>query len=215
MQGQQSGPSPGQECETEAYGPEALLMCGQVARKTETDRPRGAHGSELMSVHSLGSALKLETTLFISPLSLSLSLIHNDFIFKHYCIFRSAHIYFMYMIRLLFFVIFFFLSFCIYLFSCVESSFRARAFSSCGKRGPLFHHGAGATLHRGARASHYRGPSRCGAQAPDAQAQQLWLTGPVAPWHVGSSQARARTRVPCISRQILNHCATREAQVTV
>ena len=33
----------------------------------------------------------------------------------------------------------------------------------------------------------------------------------VAPRHVGSSQTRARTRVPCISRQILNHCATREA----
>ena len=70
---------------------------------------------------------------------------------------------------------------------------------------------AGATLHRGAGAFHYRGPSRCGAQAPDAQAQQLWLTGPAAPWHVGSSQTRARTRVSCISRQILNHCATREA----
>ena len=27
-----------------------------------------------------------------------------------------------------------------------------------------------------------------------------------------SSQTRARTRVPCIGRQILNHCATREAQ---
>ncbi|KAJ8797451.1 hypothetical protein J1605_001758 [Eschrichtius robustus] len=40
-----------------------------------------------------------------------------------------------------------------------------------------------------------------GAQAPDAQAQQLWLTGPVAPRHVGSSQTRARTRVPCIGRQ--------------
>ena len=35
--------------------------------------------------------------------------------------------------------------------------------------------------------------------------------GPVAPRHVGSSQTRAQTRVPCISRQILNHCATREA----
>ena len=35
--------------------------------------------------------------------------------------------------------------------------------------------------------------------------------GPVAPRHVGSSQTRARTRVPCISRRILNHCATREA----
>ena len=28
---------------------------------------------------------------------------------------------------------------------------------------------------------------------------------------MGSSQTRARTRVPCIGRQILNHCATREA----
>ena len=34
--------------------------------------------------------------------------------------------------------------------------------------------------------------------------------GLVAPRHVGSSQTRARTRVPCIGRQILNHCATRE-----
>ena len=39
----------------------------------------------------------------------------------------------------------------------------------------------------------------------------MWRTGLVAPWHVGSSQSRARTRVPCIGRQILNHCATREA----
>ena len=72
---------------------------------------------------------------------------------------------------------------------------------------------AGATLHRGARASHYRGLSCCGAQAPDAQAQQLWLTGPVAPRHVGSSQTRARTSVPCLGRRTLNHCATREALV--
>ena len=74
---------------------------------------------------------------------------------------------------------------------------------------------AGATLHRGARASHYRGLSCRGAQAPDAQAQQLWLTGPVTPQHVGSSQTRARTRVPCIGRQTLNHCATREALAVV
>ena len=71
---------------------------------------------------------------------------------------------------------------------------------------------AGATLHRGARASHYRGLSCCGAQAPDAQAQQLWLMGLPALRHVGSSRTRAQTRIPCISRQILNHCATREAQ---
>ena len=39
----------------------------------------------------------------------------------------------------------------------------------------------------------------------------MWLTGLVALRHVGSSQTRARTRVPCIGRQILNRCATREA----
>ena len=39
----------------------------------------------------------------------------------------------------------------------------------------------------------------------------MWHTGLVAPQHVGSSWTRARTRVPCIGRRILNHCATREA----
>ena len=93
----------------------------------------------------------------------------------------------------------------IYLFfsGCFGSSFLCQGFLRLWQ--------AGATLHRGERVSHYRGLSCCGAQAPDAQAQQSWLTGLVAPWHVGSSQTRARTRVPCISRQILNHCATREA----
>ena len=37
--------------------------------------------------------------------------------------------------------------------------------------------------------------------------------GLVAPRHMGSSQTRARTHVPCIGRQFLNHCATREAPV--
>ena len=91
----------------------------------------------------------------------------------------------------------------LFIFGCVGSSFLCEGFLQLRQ--------AGATLHCGARASHYRGLSCCGAQAPDAQAQQLWLTGPVAPRHVGSSQTRARTRVPCIDRQILNHCATREA----
>ena len=34
--------------------------------------------------------------------------------------------------------------------------------------------------------------------------------GFVAPQHVGSSGTRDRTHVPCIGRQIPNHCATRE-----
>ena len=38
--------------------------------------------------------------------------------------------------------------------------------------------------------------------------------GLVAPRHVGSSQTRARTRVPRIGRQTLNHCATREAPMS-
>ena len=91
----------------------------------------------------------------------------------------------------------------LFIYGCVGSSFLCEGFLQLRQ--------AGATLHRGARASHYRGLSCCGAQAPDAQAQQLWLTDLVAPRHVGSSQTRARTRVLCISRQILNHCATREA----
>ena len=99
--------------------------------------------------------------------------------------------------------IFFFNFFLYFIFGCVVSSFLCEGFLQLRR--------AGSTLHRGARASHYRGLSRCGAQAPDAQAQQLWLTGPVAPRHVGSSQTRARTRVPCTGRQILNHCTTREA----
>ena len=98
---------------------------------------------------------------------------------------------------------FFFLILFIYLFMAVLGlCFCARAFSSCGKWGPLF-----IAVH----GPFTIGLSCCGAQAPDAQAQQLWLTGLVAPRHVGSSQTRARTRVPCIGRQILNHCATREA----
>ena len=48
-----------------------------------------------------------------------------------------------------------------------------------------------------------------------AQAQQLWHTGLVAPQHVGSSRTRAQTRVPCIGRQIPNHCATREALIMI
>ena len=61
------------------------------------------------------------------------------------------------------------------------------------------------------------GFSNCGSQAQQfwlvgsrAQAQQLWHTGLVASQHVGSSQTRARTRVPCTGRRIHNHCANRE-----
>ena len=73
---------------------------------------------------------------------------------------------------------FFFFNF-IYLFiyGCVGSSFLCEGFLQLRR--------VGATPHRGARASHHHSLSRCGAQAPDAQAQQSWLTGPAAPRHAG------------------------------
>ena len=76
------------------------------------------------------------------------------------------------------------------------------AFSSCGEQGLLFVAGHGLLI---AAAS-----LGCGARALGTRAQQLWLTGLVAPRHVGSFLTRARTHVPCIGRRILNHCATRE-----
>ena len=82
---------------------------------------------------------------------------------------------------LFFFVFLFFFYFLIYLFifSCVGSSFLCEGFLQLWQ--------VGATLHCGARAFQCRGLSFCGARAPAAQAQQLWLTGLVAPRHVGSS----------------------------
>ena len=53
--------------------------------------------------------------------------------------------------------------------------------------------------------SRHTGFSSCGTRA-----QYLWRTGLVSPQDVGSSQARDPTHVPCIGRQLLNHCATRE-----
>ena len=73
------------------------------------------------------------------------------------------------------------------IFGCVGSSFLCE--------GCLQLWQAGATPHRGARASHYRGLSRCGAQAPDAQAQQLWLTGSAAVAH-GPSRSAACGNLP-------------------
>ena len=85
----------------------------------------------------------------------------------------------------------------------------AWAFSSCAEWGLLF-----VVVHvfslqwlllLQSMGSRCVGFIRCGTQA-----QYLWRTGLVAPQHVGSSRTRNRTRVPCIGRRVLNHCATRE-----
>ena len=86
--------------------------------------------------------------------------------------------------------------------------FCARAFDSCGKRGPLLIAVRGpliiaASLVAASLVAEHRLQTRrlsnCGSRA------QL-LRGMCDP-----SRSRARTRVPCIGRQIPNHCATREA----
>ena len=42
------------------------------------------------------------------------------------------------------------------------------------------------------------------------RAQSLWLLGLVVPRHVESSRIKNGSHVPCIGKQILTHCTTRE-----
>ena len=91
----------------------------------------------------------------------------------------------------------------------------AQASSSCGERGLLFVavHGllivvASLVAQHGLQEHGFQQLWLAGSRP---QSRQLWCTGLVAPRHVGSSRTRARTPVPCIGSQILNHCATREA----
>ena len=116
---------------------------------------------------------------------------------------------------------FFFFNFIgtLFIFGCVGSSVRARAFSSCGKQGLLFVAVHGLLMAVASLVAEHRLQARGLQQlclaGSRAQAQQLWRTGLVAPQHVGSSRTRARTRVPCIGWRILNHCTTREARGTL
>ena len=45
-------------------------------------------------------------------------------------------------------------------------------------------------------------------------AQELWLMGHIAPWHVESSKTRDWTHMLCIDRWIFIHCTSREVQFT-
>ena len=81
--------------------------------------------------------------------------------------------------------------------------FCARAFSTCGKWGPLFITVRGPlTIAASLVAEHrlqMRRLSNCGSRAQPLRGMR------------DHSRTRDQTRVPCIGRQILNHCATREA----
>ena len=114
---------------------------------------------------------------------------------------------------------FFLLIYFIYLFlAALGLRCCVRAFSSCGERGLLFVVVQGLLTAVASLAAEHglqvRGLQQLWLTGSRLQAQQLWHTGLVAPWHVGSSQTRARTRVPCIGRRILNHCTTREVPRT-
>ena len=80
----------------------------------------------------------------------------------------------------------------------------AQAFSGCGEQSLL--------SNCDAWPSYCSGFSCCGAQAlQHAGFSSCGAWGSAAPQHGESSQTRG-TRVPCISRQIVNHWTTREVQ---
>ena len=117
----------------------------------------------------------------------------------------------------------------IYLFSygCVGSSFLRAGFLQLWRgRGYSLLRCAGFSLQwpllLQSTGSRCVGFSSCGTWAQQlwptgsrARAQQLWCTGLVAPWYVGSSWTRDQTRIPCIGRRILNHCTTREVPIVM
>ena len=112
--------------------------------------------------------------------------------------------------------------FYLFIFGCVGSSLLPAGFSLVAASGSCSSLRCAAFLLQWlllllSMGSSRPGSSSCGTWAQQlwlsgsrAQAQQLWRTGLVAPRHVGSSQTRARTRVLCVGRRILDHCATRE-----
>ena len=92
----------------------------------------------------------------------------------------------------------------------------AQPFSSCSKQGLVFVAVLGLL---GGTVSQCGGFSCCRGHTPGARAsvgaartQQLWHTGSVALRHVGSSQTRDRTHVPCLGKWIPIHSTTQEVQ---
>ena len=101
----------------------------------------------------------------------------------------------------------------------------AQAFSSCGEQKLLSSSSAwaphcGVFCCCGAWALGHAGFSSCSVCAQQlqppgsrARASELWRSVLVALCHVGSSQARDWTHVPCIGRWILNHWTAKEVPI--
>ena len=79
-----------------------------------------------------------------------------------------------------------------------SSSLHTRALSSCRERGLLFTEVCGLLTRR--------------LLLLRSTGCWSWCTGLLSPWHVGSSQTRDRTCIPCTGRQVLKHRTVREVQ---
>ena len=130
-----------------------------------------------------------------------LCLTQQTFVYQNICLSISM---------LIAFFPFFFLTIHLFSFRCVGSSLLCAGFSLVAASGGYSLLQCADFFCCGARALGAWAQQLCLAGSR-AQTQQLGRTGLVAPQHVGSSRTRAQTRVPCIGRRILNHCATREA----
>ena len=95
------------------------------------------------------------------------------------------------------------LDFYLFIYGCPVSSLMCAGLLSLQQVGTT-------ALCCGVWASHCGVLSHCRARALGVWAE-LWITGPAALPHVGSSQTRDPTCVLCIDRRILIHCATRES----
>ena len=99
---------------------------------------------------------------------------------------------------------------CLFIFGCVGSLLLCTGFLQLWRAGATLLHCTGFSL-RWLLLLRSTDSRRVGFSSCGTWVLQLWRTGLVAPWHVGSSRTRDQTRVPCIGRWILNHCATRES----
>ena len=112
-------------------------------------------------------------------------------------------VFFYQMSAIILIIVFFFFFFNLLFLAVLGLRCCVQAFSSCGSGGHSSLWCSGFSLRWPllfrSMGSRRKGFISCGTRAQ------------AAPWHVGSSRCRARTRVPCIGRRILNHRATREA----
>ena len=173
-----------------------------------------------LKVHSISSGCEVRyiprrfilLIILFSPYIFLLIFVHSDqeLVCYNVQILVCFYLYFFLQISFFFKKLFIYL----FIFGCTGSSLLHAGFLQLQR--------VGATLCCSAQASCCGGFSCCGARAQARGLHQSWLVGSraqthqwctslAAPRHVGSSQNRARTHVPCIGRRTPKRWATREA----